>query len=232
MRLRLMTFNVQHCYNQITKDINYDAVAKEIIESQADIVGLNEVYGMDSIYGDQVKKIAMASGMKYMYFAKAIDAPNGAYGNGIISKYPIKSIEKIMIPDPIKKENPNGYYETRCIIKARLESKITVMISHFGLNPDEHRRAVYTVVSNLENEKCILMGDFNMRPDNDILMPINTKMHDASMGYCNGEFTFSSIEPFEKIDYIFVSKDIIVNKSFISTNIVSDHFYHFAEIEV
>ncbi len=232
MRLKLMTFNVQHFYNQITKDINYDAVAKEIIESQADIIGLNEVYGHGSIYGNQVKKIAMACGMKYMYFAKAFDAPNGPYGNGIISKIKIENVEQIMIPDPIERENPNGYYETRCIIKARIKNNINVLITHFGLNPDEQRRAVYTVVSNLEEEKCILMGDFNMRPDNPILMPINTKMHDASMGYCNGEFTFSSIEPFEKIDYIFVSKDIVVKNAYISKNIVSDHLYHFVEIEV
>lgn len=227
-----MTFNVQHCYNQISKDINYDALAKEITDVNPDIVGLNEVYGTNSIYGNQVEILARKTGMKYYYFAKALKVESGEYGNGILSKYPLKSIEKIMIPDPVEKENPNGYYETRCIIKAKLEIGITVMVSHFGLNPDEHRRAVYTVISNLENEKCILMGDFNMRPDNNILIPINTKMHDAAMGYCNGEFTFSSFEPCEKIDYIFTSKDMVVEKAFISTNIVSDHLYHFVVVKI
>lgn len=57
----------------------------------------------------------------YYYFAEAIrfDGVN-PYGNAMISRYPIKSAETILIPDPEYKKY-HGYYETRCLLKATIE---------------------------------------------------------------------------------------------------------------
>ena len=69
----------------------------------------------------------------------------------------------------------NHDYETRCVLKAKLENGLTVIISHFGLNPDEHENAAKTIMEHLETEKCFLMGDFNVLPDSHILAPIREK---------------------------------------------------------
>ena len=100
--------------------------------------------------------------MKYYYFAPALDIPScGPYGNAILSKIPIVKAENIPIPDPCPKKY-KGYYETRCVLKAELEGGITVLITHFGLNPDEQENAVKTVLADLTDERCIIMGDFNV----------------------------------------------------------------------
>ena len=59
-------------------------------------------------------------------------------------------------------------------------------------------------VNNLENEKCILMGDFNVEPDGEVLLPIRERLLDtADISDSAKECTFPSDKPFKKIDYIF-----------------------------
>ena len=135
-----------------------------------------------------------------------------------------------MIPDPVVKVNPEGYYETRCILKVTFDDEITVLVSHFGLNDDEQKNAVSTVLSGISNQRCILLGDFNFTPDNDLLSFFLNTMSDVSIGYCDDKKTWPSYSPCSKIDYILVTKDIIVETAKVSTNIVSDHLYHFAII--
>ncbi|MBO5439837.1 MAG: endonuclease/exonuclease/phosphatase family protein, partial [Clostridia bacterium] len=138
----------------------------------------------------------------------------------------------IIIPDPNPKRIEGGYYETRCLLKAELENGITVLVTHFGLNPDEQENAVKTVLKHIKNEKCILMGDFNIEPDNELLLPIKAKMKDTSAGFCENKKSFPSDNPRIKIDYIFVSNDIEVVSSDIADIIASDHRPHIAEVNV
>ena len=120
---------------------------------------------------------------------RAVSVPAVTYGNAVLSRVPIVSCETIPIPDPCPKL-PNRHYETRCLIKVRLENGLTILVSHFGLNEDEQRNAVDTVLLHLEETNCILMGDFNMTPDNPTLAPIFAKMKDTS--------SFTSLSPFTK----------------------------------
>ena len=89
--MKIMTFNTQHCLNYMTKKIDFDVMAKAIIDCDADIVGLNEMRGLGNIeeYAEQVEILAKLTGMKYFYFGKAVDFPAGPYGNGFLSKIPI-----------------------------------------------------------------------------------------------------------------------------------------------
>ena len=168
--------------------------------------------------------------LKNHYFAKACELDNeGTYGNGFLSRYKIVEARTILIPDPEPRAY-NGYYETRCILKARLENGYTVLVVHFGLNPDEQKNAVKTILEHLENEKCILMGDFNITPDNPLLAPIKERMRDTSIGFCENKPSFPSDKPKIKIDYIFVSPDIEVVSADIPEIIASDHRPHIAEI--
>ena len=173
-------------------------------------------------------------GYHYYYFAEAIRFRGvNPYGNAIISRYPIISAETIMIPDPeIKKYD--GYYETRCLLKATIDVRngLNVLVSHFGLNPDEHENAVETVVPNIPKEHCVLMGDFNMEPDNQILNPIMQSLQDTAKVFSTYKLSFPSDTPRVKIDYIFVSKDLKVEYADIPEIISSDHRPHVATIEL
>ena len=233
--MKIMTFNTQHCLNFIERKIDYQIMADLIVSEGADICGLNEMYS-NRIEGDdlpnQTKILAEKSGLSNYYFAKAICLPGeGSYGNGFVSKIPILEAQTIIIPDP----NPrryNGYYETRCLLKAKLEGGITVLVCHFGLNLDEEENAVKTILENLEGEKCILMGDFNVTPDNPVLNPIRERMKDAAEGFCQSAPTFPSDKPTIKIDYIFVSPDITVEYAEIPEKIASDHRVHTAIVKI
>ena len=233
--MKIMTFNTQHCLNYLEQKIDYDIMARTILDLGAEIVGLNEMYsdgGKTVEFPNQTKKLAELTGIESYYFAKAIDLPpEGAYGNGLLSKHKILKAETIIIPDP----NPRaykGYYETRCLLKARLENGLTVLVVHFGLNPDEQENAVKTILENVENEKCILMGDFNVTPDNEVLIPLREKMKDASVGFCENTPSFPSDKPTIKIDYIFVTPDIEAVHAEIPEIIASDHRTHIAEIKI
>lgn len=230
--MKIMTFNTQHCKNYVEGHIDFEIMAEAIKTCAPDIVGLNEMRGESDHpeYEAQVEKLRELTGMKYCYFAKAIQFKNGPYGNGLLSNIPIVNTEIITLPDPSPR-GYDGYYETRCILKVELEGGVTVLVSHFGLNPDEQENAVATAVATLVDKKCVLMGDFNMTPDNPILAPIRAKMKDTAAMFDSEKFSFPSDNPDRKIDYIFVSPDAKVTAADIPTIVASDHRPHTATVD-
>jgi len=230
--MKIMTFNTQHCLNYIERKIDFRLMADTVVNSGAELIGLNEMRGKgeNAEYDRQTEILSELTGIGHYYFAKAIDVPNmGPYGNALLSKIPIVSAETVPIPDPVPKEGFRSY-ETRCVLKAKLENGLTVLVTHFGLNPDEQENAVKTVLSVLEDEKCVLMGDFNVEPDNEVLLPIRARMRDAAEKLSTPKLSFPSDEPKIKIDYIFTTPDVEVVFADIPATVASDHRPHVAEI--
>ena len=58
--MRIMTFNIQHCKNYISKKIDVPAVADAIALLGAEVVVLNEVYGAGAhpAYTAQAEELA------------------------------------------------------------------------------------------------------------------------------------------------------------------------------
>ena len=161
----------------------------------------------------------------YYYFAQAVRfKKQEPYGNGILSRFPIISAETILIPKP---EIPaySGYYESRCLLKAKIDvcGGLEVGVIHFGLNQDEKENAVNAILTNIGDKKSVLMGDFNITPDNPLLIPIKEKMFDTAALFKQELLSFPSDNPNRKIDYIFTSRDIKVLDADIPADIVSDH---------
>ena len=231
--MKIMSFNTQHCLNYLERRIDYPLFAKTVRESGADVIGLNEMRdkGEDADYEAQMSILSELSGYENYYFARAIFYKgNNPYGNGLLSRHKIVKAETVMIPDPAGRVE-GKHYETRCILKAYLENGLTVLVTHFGLNPDEQENAVRTVLENLENEKCILMGDFNVLPTDKVLDPIRKRMTDTADLFGSELYSFPSDDPTRKIDYMFVSKDLCVKWADIPAIVASDHRPYIAEIE-
>lgn len=230
--MKIMTFNVQHCFNYLLKKIDYKILASEILKEDPDIIGLNEIYGDDddSYYGNQVEKIKELTGYEYCYFAKSFKHVKGAYGNAILSKIPIISAKTIVIPEPDVKLNENGYYEARSLLVADFENGKRVIVTHFGLNDDEIEKEIIVLKEYIKHKDCILLGDLNSVYDSKFLLPIKELMYDAAEDFCQEINTFPSYDPEIKIDYIFLSKDIIVHDAYILKEIISDHLAHIAII--
>jgi len=232
--MKIMTYNILSCRKYPGLELDFSAPAKVIRELDADVVGLNEVRdaGPSADYDAQTEILSKLCNMPYRYFAKAVDIGcENPYGNALISRVPLLSCETIRIPDPNPRTGKD-YYETRCVLKARLEGDITVLVTHFGLNRDEQQNAVQTVLANLEEERCILMGDFNVWPDNDILQPLRARLKDTAEAFENSLCSFPSDAPDRKIDYIFVTPDVEVLSADIPQIVSSDHCPHTAELKL
>ncbi len=231
--MKVMSFNTQHCLDYTERRIDFQLMADAIKECNADIVGLNEMRGEGTHpeYTAQTEKLSELTGMEHYFFAKAIELAHGPYGNAFLSKIPIVKMENIPIPDPNPRKY-SGYYETRCLIKVLLENGVTVLVTHFGLNRDEQENAVATVLENLEEKKCILMGDFNLLPESDVLLPIRERMKDTADIFSSPLLSFPSDKPDRKIDYIFVSPDIEVVSADIPEIVASDHRPHTALLNI
>lgn len=236
MKLNVMTFNTQHCENFKTKKIDFDCIADVILQFSPDIVGLNEMRmdGVNPEYTDQIPELARKGRYPNWYFAKALDVGGqNPYGNGFLSRYPIISAETIPVPDPVEKKY-TGHYETRCLLHAKIDipGGLDVFVIHFGLNPDEQANAVKTVVKNITAQRCILMGDFNVLPENPVLETIRERMYDTAVLFKKELFSFPSDKPNIKIDYIFTSKDIKVLSADIPQIVASDHCPYIASVEI
>lgn len=236
MNIKVMSFNTQHCKNYLTQQIDFDVMVNAIRTCGADIIGLNEMYGkgVEEDFEPQVQILAERLGYHY-YFAKAIDVFKNPspYGNGLLSRFPIKSAETIKVPDPAVRSY-KGYYESRCLLKATIdvEGGLTVCVSHFGLNPDEQENAVATLLSNLEPTRCIAMGDYNVTPKKPVLNPIREVMFDTAELFECEKLSFPSDEPRCKIDYIFTTRDLNVLSADIPAIVASDHRPHTIEVEL
>ncbi len=235
MNIKLMSYNTQHCLNFVTREIDFDIMANTIRKCGADIVALQEIRGEGPHpeYQQQAEILAEKLGF-YSYFAEAIkfDGIN-PYGNALISRYPILDVETIMVPDPDPKTG-DLYYETRCLLKAKIDvgQGLTVCATHFGLNVDEQKNAINTVLENIEPENCVLMGDLNVTPDNKLLLPIRERLFDTAEKFEKECFSFPSNNPVRKIDYIFTSRDITVVDADIPQIVSSDHCPHLATIKI
>lgn len=234
MLIKLMSYNTQHCMNYITREIDFNIIAETVARCGGDIIGLQEIRGkgFDIEYQDQTAILAEKLGF-YGYFAKAVDFGGvNPYGNAILSRFPIKNAETVMIPDPQVRKG-DKYYETRCLLNAEIDvgAGLNVCVTHFGLNFDEQENAVRTVISNISNERCILMGDFNLAPDDPILAPIKERMYDTADRFPSPRLSFPSDKPQIKIDYIFTSRDINVVEADIPDIVSSDHRPHIAVID-
>ena len=212
--------------------IDPQVTANAILTCGADIVGLNEMRGEGEHrdYTAQTEKLSELTGIENYYFARAIELKAGPYGNAMLSKLPIKSAETVPVPDPRPDMMLKHGYESRCLLKAELEGGLRVLVIHFGLNRDEQENAVKTIMEHIRDEKCILMGDFNVRPEDPILAPIRARLVDTADFFDEPKYSYPSDEPRVKIDYIFVSRDIEVVSADIPALVVSDHRPHTAEI--
>lgn len=232
MNIRVMSFNTQHCLNYKTQQIDFKIMADAIKELGGEIVGLQEMRskGADPEYTDQLKALSSLTGYDYYYFAKAIDVDGeNPYGNGILSKYPIVSAENVIIPNPTPDK-----CETRCVLKAVIYagSPLTVLVTHFGFSDEEHENAVDTVLNHITQERCVLMGDFNMKPDNNALSRIRECMRDSAEFFDTPKLSFPSDFPTRKIDYLFLSRDINLSFADIPAVVASDHRPYICDIEI
>lgn len=244
--MRIATYNIQHGMSHRQRVIDGNApidlplMIGVIKELAPDICGLNEVYGQGKFpeFNDQPKVIGEALGYESRFgfaidFAEKPDGSQKPYGNGIISRYPIVSTK--VIPIPKGNDDDPGYKEPRCILKTVINCdgrELCVMVVHVGLTSQEQHFAVERLVCEIDSTDIpiVLMGDFNVTPEDEVLLPIRERMFDTAKLLKKELKSFPSDKPKIKIDYIF-TKGLKVLSADIPQICAADHCPYIADIE-
>ena len=239
--MRIGTFNIQHGKNykkfiETGKEfIELEGMADQISRMGLDVCGLNEVRNQEGIGGlvNQAKVIGEHLGY-YWHFAKAIDLPEsvgGEYGNAIVSKYPILSVNTYPIDLPEAEQAGPRWYEPRVVLAARLDvfgKPLTVISTHFGLNDNEKKKAykvVLEMLKTIDTPLCFL-GDLNINCSHPIIAGLSEILDNSDKHLKEIDRTYigSPSDPWEtwKIDHIF-TRNLKVSNSVIEMETLSDH---------
>jgi endonuclease/exonuclease/phosphatase family metal-dependent hydrolase len=106
----------------------------------------------------------------------------------------------------------------RAALVARLENgdaRLCAISTHLGLHPRERLADAHELWGTLADERppVVIGGDLNERPDGRAVGYLSQRVRDAWLlgGDVDGE-TFPADEPTARIDYLFVSEGIVVER--------------------
>lgn len=167
--MRILTYNI-HGWRTAGGVPNVEAVARVIAATDADIVGLNEVFyprTMPGTAGAALEALAEGLGMHFVFgpcvrWPAQNDMPADAYGNAVLSRTPIlASAAHHLTPVPGKEQR--GLLEARIQVPGR--DPLTVYITHLDHTDEDARlvqlRALRTWTVRDRNRPHVVMGDFN-----------------------------------------------------------------------
>ncbi len=202
--IKVMSYNIHHGADK-NEVLTLDEMGKYIKDSGADIVGLQEVDSMCTRSGkvDQMKCLAEITGMHYA-FVRHFAYGGGAYGLGILSKYPISNVKNnritILPPNP---EKPSLAHLTAEIM---LPGKRPLLFStvHLSLNTESRLVQADEVLAQTAGEiPAIITGDMNANPGTAEILKLESRFTETGK---NAVFTFPAGKAVKKIDYVMVSK--------------------------
>ncbi|MGB7604617.1 MAG: endonuclease/exonuclease/phosphatase family protein [Lutisporaceae bacterium] len=227
VKLKLMTYNV---HRGIGKDgkLNLTNTAEVIRNSDAAIISLQEVerYSIRTGFRDQIKILSEKLNMNYAY-GKSINVLNGEYGNGLLSKYPIEEYIAYDLP---------SFREQRTILRTVINIdgyRLAVYNTHLGLKEAERKEQLEFILQMMGEETLdyLLMGDMNSKSSN--LTEITGFMKDSAEGSLKlDQSTFEEKDVQERIDYIFLSKNMIATDYDVILSEASDHYPVISEVVV
>lgn len=179
---------------------------------------------------DFITELAYHTGMLSAY-GKTIPYKKGYYGIGILSKYPLASVERIYLPKTEQKQ------EQRALLVADVEYNegefFTFATVHIDYTNNEVKQAQVDKLNEVllnSTYPVIVAGDFNAHPTS---VAIAEGMSSWKR-LCNMDATVPASQPRNKIDYIFGYPQnkwtVIENASYMSP--LSDHLPISAVVEM
>lgn len=226
--IRIATYNIHRGRDKVGYS-NLNHIGEFIKNYHIDIIGLQEVDKNVSRtnFEDQLKILADKLGM-YYYFGSNKRFLSGEYGNGVLSKYPLQNPENIIMQG----KESRGLLKTSVLIDEN--RKLNFMVTHLGLDVTKRQKQFNSILEyvDLYEEDLILVGDFNVTDNDPNIIKIQQNLNDV------GEKTIyrhvNTLNVFRneyRIDYIFTSKSIKVNRYKVEKVQYSDHFPVIVDIE-
>lgn len=201
--LNLMTYNIR--FGELA---SMESIAAYIISEKSDIVALQEcdwnTHRGNASHQNGVEfinELAFHTGMFGIY-GKAINFSGGYYGIGLLSRYPIVSHQRVLLPN-------DGKTEQRVMLVADIELPsgeiITFVNTHLEVKSSELRiEQIRFINEYLKDSSDILFlaGDMNASPDSEEIGFLNQDWQCLT----DMENTFPASSPRTKLDYIYVRK--------------------------
>ena len=217
----VLSYNIHECVG-LDRRRDPSRIAQIIKESDAQIIGLQEVYsdssGAEELH--QMNYLAAVTGFQAVP-GPSLERRNGHYGNVLLTSCKVLAVDKLDLSYPGR--------EPRGAIDADLEingEAVRVIVTHLGLLPAERRfqvKKLLTAISDQRTRVVILLSDFNeWLPTGRSLRWIHTRLGKTALVR-----TFPAKFPVFALDRIWVSPSSTLVKLHCLrtplTRIASDH---------
>mgnify|MGYP003574972344 FL=1 len=232
--LKVMTYNIHHGADKEDAG-TLEEMGKFIKDSGADLVGLQEVDSMCNRSGnvDQMKRLSEITGMEYA-FVRHFAYDGGAYGLGVLSRYPISNVRNERITILPKNEAKPSLAFLTAQIRLPTGKEILFSTVHFSLNAPARILQANEVLGFIKDKgvPAILTGDLNALPGTEEILTLES--HFTETGSAEA-LTFSADKPLKKIDYIMVSTPAlgtVLHSKVYSDVLLSDHLPVMSEVMI
>jgi len=219
--IRVMTYNL---HNGFDTDgyLGIEAIARVIEDSNCDIIALNEVSRGWVVSGrlDMLTWLSQRLNMPYVYGPTA----DSFWGNAILSLYPIIDYSNHDLP-------PDNLFILRGFTSMLVDlggDRLQIIVTHFHhieQDSDVRKLQSQNIIDYWNGaNSTVLLGDLNANPDDpEMDMLRKAGLVDAMAGEHTSAYTYPSTNPSRRIDYIFISPDLIVQETRVLNSTASDH---------
>jgi endonuclease/exonuclease/phosphatase family metal-dependent hydrolase len=224
---RLMTYNIRHGEGMDGR-IDLERIATLIQSEGADIVALQEVdRGVTRTdKRDLCGELAALTGMTCV-FSNNFHFQGGEYGNALLTRFPVTAWRNTHYR-MLREGEQRGLLEVELAVGGR---RLWIMNTHLDFRPDAAERLsnvdeIKLAANASRAEAVIVCGDFNSLPGSSTHEAMKARFRDAweEAGVGDG-FTYSSVEPVRRIDYIFHTggDGLIPIRAWVPSSTASDH---------
>lgn len=220
--ITVMSYNIHHGADKDEND-QLAAIGAFIKASGAAIIGLQEV---DSVCTrtrgvDQMKELGKITGMYYA-FVRHYAYQGGAYGMGILSRYPIAQVENRRM-SLLKSKYPSTAMIS-AVIELSRRKKLRFASAHFALDDSSRMVQARQAVAYLGDDlyPVVLTGDLNATPEAPEIQYLQSYFSGTDHQHLA---TYPAPVANKKIDYIFVRRKnlVSVKTHTVPVNSLSDH---------
>ncbi len=200
-RLRVMTYNIHHGRGT-DKEVDLERIAEVIRKAEADVVALQEVDIKTSRSAgiDQLRELERLTGM-HGSFAKARNFQGGDYGQAVLSRRPIKSMEVHKLPRSEGERQRIAFFAH--ISGSEAIPDVLLVGAHLYHRGEDVRfpeaERLLEILKEEAGTTAILVGDLNAEPGSRTMDLVLRNWEDTSPP---DALTYPAGNPIKKIDYI------------------------------
>lgn len=232
--LRVLSYNLHHSEGTDGR-VDLERIARVIRDSRADLVALQEIDVNTERTGrvDQATEYVRLTGL-HGQFGKAIDFQGGAYGQMLLSRWPLEDFRVHPLPNPNRREQRIAVSALVTLPGGR---RLRFIGAHLDASREDGDR--WLQIGRLQDlfandlTPAIMAGDFNDRPESRVMVRMLSLWEDASAS--SPQPTIPAGDPEARIDFVLLRPPgawRAVHSEVLPESVASDHRAVLVEIRV